>query len=62
MVFFRNNYKDFITTEFLPPVNGVLQVQYNNLDSVETKGLELEVRTDLSENVSSFIGIGLEQV
>ena len=61
MVFFRNNYKDFITTEFLPPVNGVLQVQYNNLDSVETKGLELEVRTDLSENVSSFIGIGLNR-
>ena len=45
----------------LPPVNGVLQVRYENLESVRTKGVEFEIRRNISETLSSFAGFALNE-
>ena len=42
-----------------PPIQGVLQVQYQNLGSVETDGIEFESKTAFSDNFSASIGVSL---
>ena len=60
LAFYQNNYKDFIEYEFLfPPIRGVLQVQYQNLASVDTDGIEFESKTMFTDNLSGSIGISL---
>ena len=63
LVVFKNNFKDFIDSNLysLPPVNGVLQVRYENLESVRTKGVEFEIRRNISETLSSFAGFALNE-
>ena len=63
LVLFKNNFKDFIDSNLysLPPVNGVLQVRYENLESVRTKGVEFEIRRNISETLSSFAGFALNE-
>ncbi len=60
LVYYKNDYKDFIAYEYLfPPVQGVLQVQYQNLGSVETDGIEFESKTMFSNNLSASFGVSL---
>ena len=60
---YKNNFKDFIDSNLYssPPVNGILQVRYQNLESVRTKGVEFEIRRDISETLSSFAGFALNE-
>ena len=60
LAYYKNDYKDFIAYEYLfPPVQGVLQVQYQNLGSVETDGIEFESKTMFSDNLSASFGVSL---
>ena len=60
LAYYKNDYKDFIAYEFLfPPIQGVLQVQYQNLGSVETDGIEFESKTVFNDNLSASVGISL---
>ena len=60
LAYYKNDYKDFIAYEYLfPPIQGVLQVQYQNLGSVETDGIEFESKTVFNDNLSASIGISL---
>ena len=60
LAYYKNDYKDFIAYEYLfPPVQGVLQVQYQNLGSVETDGIEFESKTIFSDNLSASFGVSL---
>ena len=60
LVYYKNDYEDFIAYEYLfPPVQGVLQVQYQNLGSVETDGIEFESKTMFSDNLSASFGVSL---
>ena len=60
LVYYKNDYEDFIAYEYLfPPVQGVLQVQYQNLGSVETDGIEFESKTMFSNNLSASFGVSL---
>ena len=62
LAYYKNDYKDFIAYEYLfPPIQGVLQVQYQNLGSVETEGIEFESKTVFNENLSASIGISLNE-
>ena len=63
LVFHRNSYDDFIDSNLYssPPINGVLQIRYQNLDSVKTKGIEFEIRRDISEFISSFAGLAINR-
>ena len=60
IAYYKNDYKDFIAYEYLfPPIQGVLQVQYQNLGSVETDGVEFESKTIFSDNFSASIGLSM---
>jgi len=60
LAYYKNDYKDFIAYEYLfPPIQGVLQVQYQNLGSVETDGIEFESKTMFNNNLSASIGISM---
>ena len=60
LAYYKNDYKDFIAYEYLfPPIQGVLQVQYQNLGSVETDGIEFESKTAFSDNFSASIGVSM---
>tara|TARA_B100001121_G_scaffold57148_1_gene50420 strand:- start:1052 stop:3256 length:2205 start_codon:yes stop_codon:yes gene_type:complete len=62
LVYYKNDYEDFIAYEYLfPPVQGVLQVQYQNLGSVETDGIEFESKTMFSDNLSASFGVSLNE-
>ena len=62
LAYYENDYKDFIEYEYLfPPIQGVLQVQYQNLGSVETRGVEFESKTTFTENLSGSIGVSLNE-
>ena len=63
LVLHQNNFKDFIDSNLYssPPVNGILQVRYENLESVRTKGVEFEIKRNISETLSSFAGIALNE-
>ena len=62
LAYYKNDYKDFIAYEYLfPPVQGVLQVQYQNLGSVETDGIEFESKTMFSDNLSASFGVSLNE-
>lgn len=62
IAYYKNDYKDFIAYEYLfPPIQGVLQVQYQNLGSVETDGIEFESKTAFSDNFSASIGVSLNE-
>lgn len=58
LVYYENDYEDFIAYEYLfPPIQGVLQVQYQNLGSVKTDGIEFESKTIFNNNLSASIGM-----
>ena len=60
LAYYKNDYKDFIAYEYLfPPIQGVLQVQYQNLGSVETDGIEFESKTVFNDNLSASFGLSL---
>ena len=60
IVYYKNDYEDFIAYEYLfPPIRGVLQVQYQNLGSVKTDGIEFESKTIFNDNLSASIGVSL---
>jgi len=62
LAYYKNDYKDFIAYEYLfPPIQGVLQVQYQNLGSVETDGIEFESKTVFNDNLSASFGISLNE-
>ena len=63
LVLYKNNFKDFIDSNLYssPPVNGILQVRYQNLESVRTKGVEFEIKRNISETLSSFAGFALNE-
>ena len=63
LVLHRNSYQDFIASNLFssPPINGILQVRYQNLDSVKTKGVEFEIRRDLTDSLSSFAGFAINK-
>ena len=60
IVYYKNDYEDFIAYEYLfPPIRGVLQVQYQNLGSVKTDGFEFESKTIFNNNLSASLGVSL---
>ena len=62
LAYYKNDYKDFIAYEYLfPPIQGVLQVQYQNLGSVETNGIEFESKTVLNDSFSASFGVSLNE-
>ncbi len=62
LAYYKNDYKDFIAYEYLfPPIQGVLQVQYQNLGSVETNGVEFESKTVFNDNFSASFGLSLNE-
>ena len=63
LVLYKNDFKDFIDSNLYssPPVNGILQVRYQNLESVRTKGVEFEIKRNISETLSSFAGFALNE-
>ena len=62
LAYYKNDYKDFIAYEYLfPPIQGVLQVQYQNLGSVETNGIEFESKTVFNESFSASFGVSLNE-
>ena len=62
LAYYKNDYKDFIAYEYLfPPIQGVLQVQYQNLGSVETNGIEFESKTVFNDNFSASFGVSLNE-
>jgi len=62
LAYYKNDYKDFIAYEYLfPPIQGVLQVQYQNLGSVETDGIEFESKTVFNDNLSASFGVSLNE-
>ena len=63
LVFHRNSYDDFIDSNLFssPPINGVLQVRYQNLDSVKTKGIEFEIKRDITESLTSLAGLAINR-
>ena len=62
LAYYKNDYKDFIAYEYLfPPIQGVLQVQYQNLGSVETNGIEFESKTVFNDSFSASFGVSLNE-
>ena len=62
LAYYKNDYKDFIAYEYLfPPIQGVLQVQYQNLGSVKTNGIEFESKTVFNDNFSASFGVSLNE-
>ena len=61
LVFFKNDYEDFIENSFasmgVVGTNPVMIFQYQNLKNVETDGIEFEIQRDFSDNFSASFGI-----
>ena len=62
LAIYDNNYKDFIDTDIVRRnAQGISIYQYNNLNSVDIKGLEFRFNSSLSDNVRASFAFNITE-